>query len=58
MGHLQSYRHSTFFGNKQYPDDVKKKYLTFIAICLMSNAMFTGLVEDVKVWSTGVRLSD
>ena len=33
-----------FFGDKQYPNDVKKSYLTFIAICSRSNAVFTGLI--------------
>ena len=32
-----------FFCNKQFPKDVKKNDLTFIAICSRSNAIFTGL---------------
>ena len=37
-----------FFGNKQYPNDVKETYLTFIAIFSRSKAIFSGL--EIYLW--------
>lgn len=40
------------FGNKQYPNDVKKTYLTFIAICSRVNCYIFGLLRNrEKLWN-------